>query len=176
MMVTAVKTISDAANDAILRAAEAEQLLIAAGWISPVAMHDAAFRRNLCGDCFADRRLGFVHAYLASVAEHGVTPDVIDCLALSERHGGVPLFAVDCDWLDTLIFTSDARVDRIDEYARTVRELFDDRERVILGGLRQLAALAYPESQFEFVVRRRTTGRRNGANQPRRRRAIAVYA
>lgn len=146
--------------DFLCNVLESERLFVAVGFVDPVGLHDSAVKHELCGDRFADKRLGFVYSYLASCAERKITPDVDVCLQVAELHDDIPLDQLDADWLYRLILETDVEATKIGQYASEVSRLSDIRDNSARHHLNELGKLLIDEDKFEFVIQSKVSQRK----------------
>lgn len=143
---------------------ESERLFISVGWCDPIGLHDAAVKFRLCGDRFADERLGYIFAYLAYCAENDVVPGVEECLRVAVFHEDIPLDQFDDDWLYRLILETEVEGAKIGQYASEVSRLADIRENSARHHLKELGKLLIDEDKFEFMILNKVAQRKPTAS------------
>ncbi len=161
-------TLASLGVDFAARVYEAERRLIAAGWIDPVGLHDAACRYGLCGKRFGDPRCGFLYSFLATCAERGIHPTVDLCLRVVEFDHTAPLGRKDKEWTWCVIHETPTRSQDLDDYVRGVVRLADFRQRTAKHHVTELARTMIDEDHFEIVVRPKQQTRPRTTNVPQR--------
>lgn len=146
-----VKSIGEVVLDFTAEVLESERRLVAAGFVDPIALHDAAHRHGLYGARFGCRMCDITYSTLCSCAECGVTPSISLCLEMAKLEH-VPI--VD-HWFEWLLRETDFDPKRIDLYAEEVLRLAEVRERIAERRLRALGDVLIDPERFVFTVRER---------------------
>lgn len=108
------------------RCLEAERTILAAGWFDEVELNDAAFLAGLRYEHFLDPANAFQFGYLCQSADEGLETSALQCAAIAKA----ARIALTVDDIDATIWGTDAYPCDLDHYARTVRRLARQRERV----------------------------------------------
>lgn len=66
----------DAIAEHLERERRYERVAVVLGWYDPVSYHNHCYTLGVAGDHFSDATCGFMHSFVCSCAEAGVTPTV----------------------------------------------------------------------------------------------------
>lgn len=164
-----VRTIGEVAAFFVGRVLQIERKYVSAGWWDPTGMSDAGFRVGLRVEHFGDVALGAIFHYLALCAEHGVDPEVVQCVKLGESWGirlepygrarskakwspRVEEERLRCDWLPNLIRETEFDSDQFDEYAADVIRMTGIRDRSASQHLAAIGRLMIDPDDYAFAI------------------------